>query len=188
MFRLSILVAISLLFLNSCSSPTLDQLSLQTLKEEEVNLIQDQNNLQLLFFLAPDCPLSQNYSLSIREIGKQLPDAAEIQLIFSGRDYEAKEIEEFLTRYQLNSNMAYLDNNHQVIDYFKATVYPEALLLDVKNEKVYYQGKIDNWIEEIGQKRQIVSQFYLLNALEAFISGKEKIEPNYVKPLGCYID
>lgn len=50
----------------------------------------------------------------------------------------------------------------------------------------FYAGKIDNGFENIGKKRQVVTEHYLRDALESILLQKE-IEIKETQPVGCFI-
>jgi hypothetical protein len=52
---------------------------------------------------------------------------------------------------------------------------------------VIYSGKIDNWFEDIGKRRTIITEFYLQDALNSVIRHREPAIKE-TKPVGCFID
>ena len=99
--------------------------------------------------------------------------------------YSKQEMDSFLNIYELPLEIVY-DNNYNLVNDLKASITPEVYLID-ENNKVHYQGLIDNWLGELGRKRQFVSEYYLKNAIESFINGEE-IKIKKTQAIGCYIE
>lgn len=79
-----------------------------------------------------------------------------------------------------------LDDGNKLAEVLGATITPEAFVLNSKSE-VLYSGKIDNWVNELGNKKLEVSEHYLKNALIAWRYGKP-IDPKHTEPKGCLIE
>lgn len=79
-----------------------------------------------------------------------------------------------------------LDKRQELTRELQATITPEVILLNHTNGKILYRGKIDNMYERVGKKRQVVTQFYLEEALKSALN-KEKISISYTEPVGCFI-
>jgi hypothetical protein len=67
----------------------------------------------------------------------------------------------------------------------KATVTPEAVVIDSKGE-TRYRGRIDNFYAALGKPRQQVTAHDLRDALDAVLAGRPVPNPE-TKALGCYI-
>lgn len=140
----------------------------------------------LFFFLSPDCPLSQKYSLPIKNYYSEYGDEGiGMYLVFPGQLYSSEEINGFLSEYEL-SITSVLDTDKKLTRMLGAAVTPESFLLDSAG-KVVYKGAIDNWFVEAGKKREVVTEHYLTDALESFLSGKP-IKVSETKPVGCIIE
>ena len=105
--------------------------------------------------------------------------------VLPGSSYSLQEMDSFLNVYELPLEIIY-DYNYNLVNNLKASITPEVYLID-ENNKVQYQGLIDNWLGELGRKRQFVSQYYLKDAIESFINGEE-IRINKTKAIGCFIE
>lgn len=79
-----------------------------------------------------------------------------------------------------------LDKGQELTRKLQATITPEFILMDHTSGKILYRGKVDNMYERVGKKRQVVTQFYLEEALESALN-QEKIAINYTEPVGCFI-
>ncbi len=142
-----------------------------------------EKDLKVIYFLAPECPLCQNYALAMRELALKYPDV-NFAGIFPGKEYNQTEIRQYLIRYDLNFN-SYSDPDFKLVNTFGATITPEAFLLDSANQ-VIYSGAIDNWAISLGQKRLVVTKKYLEDAILA-LKDQRKIDPSKSKAIGCFI-
>jgi len=143
-------------------------------------------SLRLYFFLSPDCPLCENYTLTINRLRAELPeDSIQFFGVFPGKYYTEKEIRGYLREYK-PAVISLLDPDYTFTHGLGATVTPEVFMMDRKGE-VLYSGKIDNWIAKLGTKRSIVTRYYLKDALASY-QKNQPIDPSYVRPVGCFIE
>ncbi|MFK7925867.1 MAG: redoxin domain-containing protein [Bacteroidia bacterium] len=142
--------------------------------------------LSVFFFLAPECPLCENYALTIKELRRQF-DRQEVSFygIFAGTTYSPAEITHYMARFQLPVK-ALKDPQYQLTQHFGATVTPEVFVVDPAGN-VLYQGKIDNWIAALGKKRLQATRFYLRDALTAALEG-EAVALAKTEAVGCLIE
>ena len=52
--------------------------------------------------------------------------------------------------------------------------------------KLVYRGRINNFYEDFGKPRRVITQHDLRNALNALLAGKPVPQPR-VKAIGCFI-
>jgi peroxiredoxin len=137
-------------------------------------------------FLAPDCPLSQNYTLTVNTLDKEF-NANGISLygVFSGGGITRQAMDDFAATYHLSFPVM-LDADSKIADFFGATATPEAFLTDPKGQ-VLYKGAIDNWAPELGQHRTVITQHYLYDALENVRQNKP-VQVKETQAVGCFID
>lgn len=53
--------------------------------------------------------------------------------------------------------------------------------------KLVYQGAIDNWAVDLGQKRQVITAFYVRDVLQAMIDDAP-IPYTKTTAVGCFIE
>lgn len=174
--------------MSSCevNSP-IDQ-TFSTLNEREVRLdsVLANHETAVLFFISPECPLCQNYSVTIDQIQADFGNEnIAFYGVVSGNYYSESTIKGFLIKYDLSLPLI-LDPELSFANYYKAEITPEALLIG-KNGEALYQGAIDNWAISLGQKRQTITERYLRSALSAHLNGEE-INPKKTKAVGCFIE
>ncbi|MEL7530949.1 MAG: redoxin domain-containing protein [Bacteroidota bacterium] len=145
-----------------------------------------QQKLSVFFFLAPECPLCENYAVTIKDLRQKFGrDQVSFYGIFAGETYSPSEITLYMARFQLPVK-ALKDPQYQLTQHFGASVTPEVFVVDPRG-KVLYQGKIDNWIAALGKKRLKASRFYLEDALRAGLSGETITTPK-TEAVGCLIE
>lgn len=151
----------------------------------------DESNIRnhqptVYFFLSPECPLCQSYSLTIRNLVETYSKKG-IQFIgiVPGSDYSNATIKQFARKYQMPIRI-YTDPTFAFTKHLKATITPEAFFVD-KSGAVLYSGRIDNWAYELGKKRKVITEKDLENALNAFLQH-QTIAVSRTKAVGCFIE
>ena len=144
------------------------------------------SNATAFLFLAPDCPLCINYTLTIKQLrAKFSTDSISIVGVFPGDYYTFEEIDSFVQGYELDIPMI-LDPNLTLTNNFKATVTPEAVVLNRK-EEIVYQGAVDNWMYSIGRKRTLITEHYLFDNFHA-LTKEVDLPWQSNKAVGCLIE
>lgn len=175
-----LLLIFSALFLFRCS-PGKDEIVLPStipgIKE---------NAASVFVFLSPDCPLSRNYTLALKNLSAEHKKNKIIfYAVFPGKLYSRDEINNFLTEYEL-AFFPVFDEEKKLAAELRAAVTPEVFLVDAAG-KIRYGGAIDNWYEEVGKKREIITENYLRDAIEAFIK-KTPVKIPRTNAVGCMIE
>ena len=180
-------LAIFFLTVVACSPrPNLAEVVLENLNGETAQINPSQNELTVVYFLSPECPLCINYTLAFREISNQFSnDSVVFCGVHSADWFSTEEVENYQLKYNLEFEML-LDSGNQLATVLGASVTPEVFVLNSQSE-VLYSGKIDNWVNELGKKKLEVSEHYLKNALLAYQNGRA-IEPSRTEPKGCLIE
>ncbi|MBX7204218.1 MAG: redoxin domain-containing protein [Bacteroidia bacterium] len=144
------------------------------------------NKTSVVFFLSPQCPLCQSYSLNIRQLQQQFEnDSVKFYAIIPDSSFSNQTINEFKKTYSL-SLPVWRDDRKQLTRLLGAKVTPEVFVLNEK-ATVLYSGRIDNWAYAVGQKRQVITQHELLDALTA-VSQHKEITVKKTKAIGCFIE
>jgi hypothetical protein len=91
----------------------------------------------------------------------------------------------FTASYRLNFPL-YVDKKMSLTRYLEGEVTPEVYLFN-SNGQLVYRGAIDNWLVDLGQKKQKPDQHYLLNAITQTLSG-ELVRLPFVKAQGCILN
>jgi len=177
-----------LLILASCGGKSPLGQNFELLDESQVRLdsIFTNHSGTALIFLSPECPLCQNYSVTIDQIQKDFKGKnIAFYGVVSGEFYSESDIQGFLIKYELDLPVI-LDPEFLIANYYGAEITPEAFLIAQNGEPLYH-GAIDNWAISLGQKRLTITENYLEDALTAHLQ-KEEINPKRTKAVGCFIE
>jgi thiol-disulfide isomerase/thioredoxin len=182
MFLLSVLALIS------CGKEDILQSEFSTLDGSPLRLdtVFSNSNSAVLIFLSPECPLCQNYTVTINQLQSEFQDEKIAFLgVVSGEFYSTSAIEGFLIRYDLDLPII-MDPELKLANHFDASITPEAFVINQSGE-TQYRGAIDNWAISLGKKRLTITERYLADAIRARLNGM-KIEPKKTEPVGCFIE
>lgn len=141
----------------------------------------------VIFFLSPECPLCQSYSLTIKKLHEKFKSQGiDFVAIIPGTEYSLLKIVEYRNGYGLKNIPFFLDPNFAFSKQTKASITPEVFVLNQNNHLVY-SGRIDNWAYELGKKRAVITSHDLENVLQNLSAGKE-VKPYQTKAVGCFIN
>ncbi len=139
----------------------------------------------VLFFIMPDCPISNYYAPEIARICK---------------DYEARKVAAFLvhpdpdvTAPQAKKHAkdhalpcpALLDPKHLLVKKAGVGIAPEVAVI-TPDGAVAYRGRIDDIYVDYGKRRAAPSRRDLRDALDALLAGKKVATP-VTKAIGCFL-
>lgn len=163
------------LLLSACSGgPSLD-----------FSLLKDKR-ATVFVFLAPDCPLSQNYTLTLNNLQAQFDEASVgFYGVIAGVHYSKEEVDEFVRTYKIIFPVL-LDRDMGLADFFGAKATPEAFAVNPRGD-ILYRGAIDNWAVDLGQHRSVITGHYLMDALNSFIRSGD-VQTKETRAVGCIIE
>jgi hypothetical protein len=145
---------------------------------------QDSIPLNVYFFLATSCPISQQYTSEIKRLNQLYSKkAVNICLVFPSKN--KKDVKKFMSTYGLNMAVK-IDKKFNLVNKLHATVTPEVFLLNEKKE-ILYHGAIDNWYYALGKNRLEITEHYFEEALVAAINNQPILKP-FFEPVGCFIE
>jgi peroxiredoxin len=181
----SILLILSLLWLPHLGG--IKKIQIETLDSKKISIDHYSNyKATVIYFLSPECPLCQSYSLNIKQLKSQFENKGFRFLgIVSGTYFSKTQVKNFIKEYKL-SVPVYMDAKASFAKRLGATITPEVFVLG-KSKETLYSGRIDNWAYELGRKRKVITEHNLLDALNA-IDKKQKIKTTKTKAVGCYIE
>lgn len=173
----------------SCTPNT----SLKTISLPEVNTSEiftgkstEAYKATIFIFLSPECPLSEAYTKNLKDLAQAYKDSSvQFITVFSGRFYSAENIQTFIQQFDVPGTCV-LDEKKLLANSLKATVTPEVFLL-IPSYEIMYSGAIDNWVVDLGTKRQTISEHYLEDALAAVLQNEIPTRRN-TKAVGCFIE
>ncbi len=142
--------------------------------------------LTVYIFLGHQCPICQKYGHKLRTFHNQF-EQQNIDLIgvVPLRDVGLLTIAEYAALYRFEFPVL-SDKQRILTDVFGATVTPEVVVVD-NNGDLIYRGMIDNWFYALGKYRRVTTEYYLEDALSAYLEGNE-ITVKETEPIGCFIN
>jgi thioredoxin-related protein len=144
-----------------------------------------QNKASIIIFFDPECPICEKYTKNIIEMDKKYrKEGIEIYVVYPFKILEAKSLSAFRDEFKFDLPIIY-DPKRKLLKKLKANYSPEVFLLDNK-QKTLYHGAIDNWFYGLGRNRVVPTEFYLLDAINAF-KNNQNIKVKYVEPVGCML-
>src|SRR5690349_21579431 len=103
-----------------------------------------ENKASVIVFLLPDCPASQNYSLTINQLSEKYnPEKIKFYGVFPSF-VKTQEIIDFQKENQVAFPLL-KDNKQEFINTLQAHIAPEAFVLNPK-WNLLYQGRVDDWM------------------------------------------
>ena len=105
-------------------------------------------------------------------------------LVYAEPDITQKEAQEHSRAYGYFCPRL-LDPNNLLSRLAGATVTPEAAII-IPSGKRFYLGRIDNRYAGLGQRREVITQHDLQDALSALAAGKQRPHKD-TEAIGCFI-
>lgn len=184
------ILLISSLFVFSCQNENentlISSITLQTVDHQDFSFKQiSSNKASVILFLQPECPFCNSYGKTLKQLDSTFSSMdVKMYAVVAGKNFPDSEIVEYKNKFNLGFPFL-LDPEFVLTRQLKASVTPQAFLFNGRGEKIYY-GMIDNWGYEIGKTRAHATEFYLTDAVNAFLSNKP-IPIDSTKAIGCYI-
>jgi hypothetical protein len=142
--------------------------------------------VKVQFFISSDCPISNSYAPEIQRLcGEYGQQGVDCSLVYEDVGLDATSMRKHLNDYGYGAMPAVIDSNRKIANRAKATVTPEAVVIDSRGE-TRYRGRIDNFYAALGKPRQQVTIHDLRDALDAVLAGRP-VANRETKALGCYI-
>ncbi|MFI5135357.1 MAG: redoxin domain-containing protein [Chitinophagales bacterium] len=171
---------------NEKENSSLLGMNLQTIEHHDFSFRDLKNNkASVILFLQPECPFCNSYGRILKQLDSTFTSQqVKIYAVVAGKNYPDSEIISYRDKFHLAFPFL-LDPDFSLKQNLKATVTPQAFLLDSRG-KILYHGMIDNWGYEIGKSRAHATEFYLTDAVNSFLAGKTS-GMDSTKAVGCYI-
>ncbi len=139
----------------------------------------------MLFFLLPDCPISNAYAPEIKRICADYePKKIAAFVVHADPDVTAEQAKKHAKEYGFSCPVL-LDPAHVLVKKTGVTMAPEVAVL-APDGKVLYRGRIDDLYVDYGKRRAEPTQRDLRNALDAILQGKAVPTPT-TKVIGCHL-
>jgi hypothetical protein len=148
-------------------------------------LFQPDKKATVLFFLLPDCPISNAYAPEIKRIcADYAPKKIAAFVVHADPDVTAEQAKKHARDYGFGCPVV-LDPAHVLVKKTGVTMAPEVAVVG-PDRKVLYRGRIDDWYADYGKRRAEPTQRDLRNALDAVLQEKAVARPT-TKVIGCYL-
>jgi thiol-disulfide isomerase/thioredoxin len=139
----------------------------------------------VLLFIAPDCPISNGYAREITRIASAYEHkGVALYAIHSDPRVSSEAARKHASEYGYGFPVL-LDPNQTLAHHVRATVTPEAAVLD-RAGNVVYLGRIDDTFYSFGRRRDTPTTHELRDALVAVIEGRP-VATATAPPIGCEI-
>ncbi len=183
------IIAVGFIFVSLGFQPNqpLHTIPLTNLKNQSTTLaFSPQTKATVIYFLSPECPLCQSYTLTINQLAKTYQNKGIAFVgVVPGKDYSIASILHYKRNYQLSIPLL-VDPQLKLTKTLGATITPKAFVIS-NQQKVLYKGRIDNWAYELGKKRKVITEHNLKDALEALLHH-QAIKVTQTKAVGCFIE
>jgi len=146
----------------------------------------DDSKAAALIFVTHDCPISNAYAPELYRLKEEYgSEGFKMMLVYVDPDVTEKEIRKHREAYSLSGYAAIVDKTHALVKEAGATVTPEAVVV-LGDGTIAYRGRIDNMYPALGQRRRVITEKDLRNALDA-VSANQPVEVSRTQAVGCYI-
>jgi thiol-disulfide isomerase/thioredoxin len=135
--------------------------------------------------VSEECPICIHMTLPLKNIHQKYKDKVNFKLIFPVALSNYKTMVLFQKKYGLENFEGIIDEDQSITKKLGATVTPEAIV-ENKNSKIIYRGRINDDYFSIGRLRKAANKSDLTEAIDAALSDKS-IELPWPKAIGCYI-
>jgi thiol-disulfide isomerase/thioredoxin len=141
---------------------------------------------RVLLFVSSDCPISNGYAPQIQRLCQEYArKGVRCALVYEDVAIDAAAVRKHLDEYRYTGVSAAIDRDRTIARRARASVTPEAVVIDGTGE-IRYRGRIDNRYVELGKPRRVVTVHDLREALDAVLAGTRVPHPE-TTALGCYI-
>jgi hypothetical protein len=149
-------------------------------------LIDTPTRVEVQFFVMSDCPVSNGYAPEIQKIcDAYRTKGVGCSLVYEDLRITPAGVTRHLAEYGYRGITSTIDTNHRLAAQSKASVTPEAVLID-STGAVRYRGRIDNKYIALGRPRRVVTSHDLRNALDAVLAGRP-VPAGETPAIGCFI-
>ena len=143
------------------------------------------NKATVLFFIAHDCPISNEYAPEFNRIASHYAaHHISFTAVYTENRASPAQVRKHAQDYGYTCPL-FLDNTETIAHHFGATVTPTVAIVG-PDGTVCYLGSVDNLYAGIGRKRTVVTQHYLRDALDSILSSRP-IALSHTPAYGCYI-
>lgn len=154
--------------------------------KSQTPLKQTDRKATVLFFMLPDCPISNAYAPEInRIITEYTKKDVAIFIVYVDTDLSADAARKHTMEFGFECPVL-VDSRLELVKQTGATIAPEAAVLGA-DRQLRYRGRIDDLYADYGKRRAQPSQRNLRDALDDVLAGRP-VAGERTKAIGCHID
>ena len=162
----------------------IDNSQVKDINGTEHPLLKDELEATVIIFMGWECPIMRQYVPRLKELRAEFQGRGVRWLAINSNQHDSlSELQYFAKSFNFDFPIL-KDVGNRLADQFAARRTPEVFLLG-SNNRIVYQGRIDDQFTYGRQRPDVVTQF-LANAIEETLSG-ERVSQEYVEPAGCII-
>ncbi len=148
-------------------------------------LSQPDQKATILFFVLPDCPISNAYAPEIKRIATEYRQRKIVSfVVYVDPDLTIDAARKHAKDYGYECPVI-CDPSLKLVQQTGVTIAPEVAVLD-SNGKRLYRGRIDNLYAGLGKRRPQATEHDLRNTLDAILEGKP-VPNETTRSIGCFI-
>ncbi|MEM9158727.1 MAG: redoxin domain-containing protein [Verrucomicrobiota bacterium] len=192
LFRFLTPLAISCLYLQAEESALPDMVENVSLSVRDLNgedrmpFRMSGEKAAVLLFVTQDCPISNAYAPEYARLKNEYdPKGFKLTLVYVDPDVSDERIREHMSDFSLSAYQAIADREHRLVEELGATVTPEAVVV-LPDGTIAYRGRIDNMYPALGQRRRVITEKDLRNALDSIGDGRA-VYVSRTRAVGCYV-
>ncbi len=144
-----------------------------------------QTNYTAYVFMAEECPVCNYLGKTLNKLSSEYSEEVKFVAIFPQRRSHIKSASLFKKKYDLDQFTIQIDHDRTITDKYKATVTPEVVFVNNKDE-ILYQGRINDSYAAPGRMRHGKVTEDLEIAIKNAIANRTTPKP-WPDPIGCYI-
>jgi hypothetical protein len=142
--------------------------------------------LRCYFFFIPDCPACKTCFGKINDLGDRYKTKGlRIFAVYSDPFPDMRALQQLLADSVLRVPLVY-DTMLALARQYRVKTTPQVILLS-RDGNVAYSGQLDNYFYALGKHRNLVSEKYLEQAVDALLAGQTPTL-NSTEPFGCKIN
>lgn len=154
---------------------------------KSINAQRYSDSISVNFFLIDECRICQNMTGEINEVmGIHNSDNIVYNAYFPNSSSTEKNITDFMSEYNLSIPF-HTDCDKVKTKHYNASIAPQVVVYDERNQVTLYSGRIDNSYAQIGSRRRVVTSKDLRATLSA-IQNNKPIPTAETEAVGCYIN
>lgn len=144
-----------------------------------------QQSYTAYIFIAEECPVCNYLGKTLKKISEEYQDDVKFVAVFPQKMSSYKTASVFKKKYGLDHFTIELDHDLRITNHYNASVTPEVVIVD-DNDKILYQGRINNSYAAPGRMRHGRVTEDLIKALDAVVLRRSVPKP-WPDPIGCFI-